>query len=244
MTTPSSSPEQPSVDAAGTGEVSLPPPAPEIVAWMSFLAGRPLGSGDVRAMAVALLQEGPTAELTAIEARRVLRALTPLDDVGRANAWLGLRSQIHAIERAAGCSRIVLGVLHRHDPVLVLPTSVGEPVITERSARDWVLLRNLVAGLAGDRQPSDVNGRLLRHALVDPEAYPGSIPIRQRAGQAPVARAAIEAMLHQAPGELVTEISRSLNGLDPDDVEVVDQQIERLWLAAELKRLARVARAR
>ncbi|MEL6984631.1 MAG: hypothetical protein AAFO29_19540 [Actinomycetota bacterium] len=220
----------------------LAQPRPEIVAWMSFLAGQPLADGDIRAIASALFLEGPAAELTAIEARRVLRALTPLDTIGRASAWVALRSNIHAAEQAIGWSRVVNGVLHRHDPVLVPPSSFGDSVVTERSVRDWVLLRNLVTSLARVEQLNDVNGRLLRHALIDPHALPRSIPIRQRVGQAPIARAAIEAMLDGASAELAAGIAEGLVGLDPNDIEVVDQQIERLWLAAELKRLVRVAR--
>ncbi len=243
----SSSPEiepSPETEPSLDGGPSLPEPRPEIVAWMSFLADRPLTGPDRLVIAAALRGEGPLAELTGIEARRVLRELSTLDTVGRANAWVGLRSQIHAIEAATGWSRIVLGVLHRHDPVILAPDSLGVPVITERSVRDWVLLRNLVAGLAQARAASDVNGSLLRHALVDPEALPATIPLRQRVGQAPVARAAIEAMLDAGPPEFVERIAESLTGLDADDVEAVDQRIERLWLAAELKRLVGVVLAR
>lgn len=222
----------------------IPAPSAEVISSMAFLADRPLTGRDRLAIAVALANEGPTAELTAIEARRTLRELTKLDRVGRANVWVAMRSSLHAVERAMGSSRVVLGVLHRLDPVLVYPASTGDVVVTERSVRDWVLLRNLVTGFAGDQVPPDVNGRLLRHVLVDPSGFPASIAIRQRVGQAPVARAAIETMLGSCTAELRGEMEASLVGLDGNDVELVDQQIERLWVAAELKRLVRVARPR
>ncbi len=225
--------------SSGALERLLPVPPAEVVASMAFLADRPLTDHDRWTIAVALAHEGPTAELTAIESRRTLRELSKLDRVGRAGVWLAMRSSLHAVERAMGRSQVVLGVLHRHDPVLVYPASTGDLVITERSVRDWVLLRNLVTDLAGLDDPPDVNGRLLRHALIDPAGFPASTVLRHRVGQAPVARAAIELMLGACGDDLLAEITASLAGIDEHDVELVDQQIERLWVGAELKRLVR-----
>lgn len=216
----------------------------DVAAWMAFLAGRRLHETDLASIAAALAEEGPMAELSAIEARRTLRVLDRFDEVARAHAWLYLRTTIHRSEQATGITTRALAVLHRHDPVL-LPIRDGLPLITKRCIDDWASLRTVVAGLAtpedelGSFEPFDSGA--LRAALLTPIPEDlGVIALRRRVGHAPIARASIAELLRD-PADL-QRIASSLAGLQPVTSDQLDRQIIRLWTVAELRRLDRTLR--
>lgn len=223
---------------------------PEILLWVAFLAGHRPTAKDRAIISTALASQGPLSVLTLIEARRALRELAQLDDVGRAHAWVAMRTSAHVVEQSTGYVRLALGVLHRRDPVVVRPDGFGYPVVTERSLRAWSDMRDLVIALAGfgddrpdhERPTGGVEG--LRSYLAEHGETPGAITTRRRVGHGPVARAAIEAMIDDADEELRAGIEASVASLDPTDVDAVDAHVERLWSGAELRRLVRVVGAR
>ena len=216
----------------------IPRPHDDILMWVSFLAVSPLDERDVTAIGSAIASEGPMATLTHLEAQRALADLAPLDDVGRAHSWIATRTAIHTMENFAGASKIMLGVLHRHDPVYVAD-DFGTPIITDRSVKDWWTVTNVVADLAGLPQASLAERNALRNLLRDGgrRLRPD---VRNRIGHAPVIRAAIFELLAANDGDGTDDIARSLAWLhDTDDDFALHREVERLWLGAELHRLAR-----
>lgn len=194
-------------------------PPDAIVEWMSFLAGRPVGNRDLPTLTTSL--SGELGTLIPIEAGRAVVRLRTMDDWQRAHAWIEARSQIHRAERHAGQSRPVLGILHRLDPVLLWPTA-DYGVVTKRSLRDWRFVCRLVgAPNPTPTQPTDLAALSARTGIA----------LRTRLAHAPVIRAAI-----------------TMAGSSPPPMEWVDipaapnptaalARIDRMWLAAELRRL-------
>lgn len=233
-----------------TADHDNPPivPDPSVLAWMAFLANHRLDATDRVTIAAALVEEGPLAELSAIEARRTMRRLDALDGAARAQAWLYQRTVIHRSERTTGIARRAVEVLHRHDPVIV-PDRDGWPMITTRSLQDWEVLRAVVRNLAQperERAADDAvwtiqdTGPLQAELEAPVEDDLSRIELRRRVGNAPMARAAIAELVRHRPD--MERLTRSLNGLDSADTEAVDAQILRLWIVAELRRLDRAVR--
>ncbi|MEM9133738.1 MAG: hypothetical protein AAF962_17045 [Actinomycetota bacterium] len=232
---------RPPAPSPGEAETALPP---EVLAWAGFLAGCRLNALDHTVLGAVLAAEGPLAVFTLNEARRALRELEGLDRVGRAHCWVAMRTAIHAAEATMGHVRLSLGVLHRHDPVVVPPDGVGYPVVTERSVAAWSDLRRTVCELAGvEGAPSEIDVGDLRRDLRERGATPGALQIRRRVGHGPVAQAAVDAVLAGADAELRRGIEVGAAALDPTDVEQLDAHIERLWTGAELDRLTTVVRS-
>lgn len=216
----------------------VPRPPTDVLKWLSFLAASPLDERAVTTIAASLAAEGPLAVLTHIEATRALADLQPLDDVGRAHCWVAMRTSIHRMERTTGESKVALGVLHRLDPVHV-PSGAGQPIVTDRSLKDWWSVRNLVADLAGLGPTSGKERRAMRAALSDGRRLRPDV--RNRIGHAPIIRAAIFALLSGMEQSGVDEVAASLAWLASDEARAtpsLDREIERLWLGAELHRLA------
>lgn len=222
---------------------TLPPPTDALVQWLSFLAADRLDEHDLAAVSAALANEGPLAELTAIEARQAVAHLSSLDTVGRAQAWLAQRSTIDLGEQTSGTTRVVGGVLHRRDPVLVGGDWPDRPVITERSVGDWLALRHIVSRLAGHPEAPVGERGDLRSSVVDATSL-DVVTRRHRVAQAPIARAAIVDSLRSAESTEVDRLSHTAAQLDLADLDAVDSWIGRLWLVAELRRLGRVGGTR
>lgn len=215
----------------------VPRPPTNVLKWLSFLAASPLDEGAVTTIANSLASEGPLAALTHIEATRALANLEPLDDVGRAHCWVALRTSIHHMAQTSGMSKIALGVLHRLDPVRV-PGGAGQPIVTERSLKDWWSVRDLVADLAGLPPTFCSERRPMRAALVGGSRLRPDV--RNRVGHAPIIRASIFALLSGMDQTGVDEVAASVAWLASEESGPVslDREIERLWLGAELHRLA------
>lgn len=215
----------------------VPRPPTDVLKWLSFLAASPLDEQAVRTIATSLASEGPLAALTHIEAGRALANLAPLDDVGRANCWVAMRTSIHRMEQTTGESKIALGVLHRLDPVRV-PAGATHPVVTERSLKDWWSVRDLVADLAGLPPTSRRDRRATRAALAGGRLLRPDV--RNRVAHAPIIRASVFALLSGMERTGVDEVAASLEWLATGEATPVslDREIERMWLGAELHRLA------